>query len=159
MSSAYEDDQSLVDGSDNITIDNWKPRAKSLCIPKSEWRKKQINGNYNSEPGIDELKKIRMYLKRKYPDYQIMDAFGINCETLVAIKKGCYGPVDGISLDNQSKIYKEFERINKKIDRFIQALRFISDNFMEGSDSAKRMAFKTIIGINKKTEKENALLE
>ncbi len=154
-SRSYEFDPCSIDGSDKeVTLDNWKPTVRTESIPKSEWRKVQNAGNYNQQPGIDELKKINMYLKRKYPDHQIMDSFGISSETLVAIKRDCYGPVDGISLDNQSKIYKEFTRLDKKIDRFLEAFKFLADNFIDSKDSAKRMAFKTIIGDSKKRKKE-----
>ena len=95
---------------EEITLDNWKPSTQKKHIQKSEWREKQNNGDFNQSPGIDELYKINMYLKKKYPDSEIMDVFGITSETLVAIKRNCYDPIDGISLDNQSKIYKEFLR-------------------------------------------------
>lgn len=153
MQDSYEFDPCSIDGSDEISIDNWKPEMRVASVPKSEWRKIQNDGNYNQEPGIDELKKIQMYLKRKYPDHQIMDDFGINCETLKAIKGGRYSPVDGISLDNQSKIYKEFIRIDKKINKIFDALKFLADNVFDEKDSGKRMAFKALIELPRKKSK------
>ena len=129
---SYELDPCSIDGSDQeVTLDNWKPSVKTEKILKSEWRQKQNNGNYNQQSGIDELKKINMYLKRKCPDHQIIDYFGINCETLVAIKRKCYSPVDGIHLDNQNKIYKEFNSIHRKIERFLNAFMFLSENLFD----------------------------
>lgn len=157
MEGSYEFDPCTIDGSDKeeeVTLDSWKPSAKVTSLPKSEWRQKQNDGNFNQQPGIDELKKINMCLKRKYPDHQIMDAFGISCETLVAIKRGCYGPIDGISLDNQSKISKEFARIDKKLERFLDGFKFLADNVFESSESAKRMGLKACIGLKPKKEKE-----
>ena len=115
---SYEFDPCSVDGSDKeepVTLDNWKPKAKKKVIVQSEWRKNQIGDNFNQQPGIDELKKIYMFLKKKASDAEIMQTFGIAAETLVAIKKDKYSPVDGISLDNQSKIYKEFKALTEQI--------------------------------------------
>ena len=153
MSTAtYEFDPCTIDGSDKeVTLDNWKPSVKTESAPKSEWRQKQNDGKFNQDPGIDELKKITMYLKRKYPDHEIMTIFGISCETLVAIKRNCYSPVEGISLDNQSKIYKEFARLDKKLDLVMETLTVFSE-----SDSVKRKAFKEIFSPKKPKKKEKA---
>jgi hypothetical protein len=158
MSNSYYFDPCSVDGSDQdeVSLDNWRPSAKSKTVPKSQWRQEQIDGNYNQQPGLDELKKIHMYLKKKYPDHQIMDAFGISSETLVAIKRDCYSPVDGISLDNQSKIYKKFNQLDKKIEKIIEALQLLTEVFAP-KDTVKRMAFKTLVGKQKRvSSKEKA---
>jgi len=145
---SYEFDVCSVDGSDKeVTLDEWKPSVKDNSIQKSEWRKNQNNGDYDQQPGLDELKKINMYLKKDYPDSQIMDTFGISSETLVAIKRGCYDPIEGISLDNQIKIYKEFSRLNqkigklnRKIEQFQEVFRFIFEK-----DEEKRAFFEKIM--------------
>lgn len=158
MQTSYEFDPCTLDGSehdeDGVTLDNWKPRDKDNNLTKSQWRQVQNGCNYNQEPGLDEIKKINMYLGKKYPDHQIMDMFGIGAETLLAIKRGCYDPIDGISLDNQSKIYKEFARIQKKLDKTIDALKFIADNGFGKDDTVKRMMLKTIIGVRKSKPEE-----
>ena len=127
---SYEFDPCSIDGSDQeepVTLDNWKPSSKQPKIVASKWRQEQIDGNYNQQPGIDELQKIHMYLKKKASDSEIMNAFGISSETLVAIKKDKYDPVDGISLDNQSKIYKEFKRIEDRIDSLLRGINHIAE--------------------------------
>lgn len=129
IEASYEFDPCSVDGSDqeeSITLDNWKPTAQKPKIVPSKWREEQIGNNFNQEPGIDELHKINMYLKKNAPDSEIMKAFGVNAETLIAIKKGKYDPVDGISLDNQSKIYREFKRIEDKIASLLRGLNHIA---------------------------------
>ena len=147
----YEFDPCKIDGSDKeVTLDNWKPSAKTKNAPNSEWRQKQNDGKYNLQPGIDDLKKIMMYLKRKYPDHEIMNVFGISCETLVAIKRNCYSPIEGISLDNQSKIYNEFTHLDKKLEIVMNALIFLSENIFSLKDSAKCKSFKAIISTEKK---------
>ncbi len=115
---SYEFDPCEIDGSDkedDVTLDSWKPSVKKKVIVQSEWRKNQIGDNFNQQPGIDELKKIYSFLNKKASDADIMKTFGITAETLVAIKKDKYSPVDGISLDNQSKIYKEFKSLTDQI--------------------------------------------
>lgn len=157
MPTSYEFDPCTLDGSDKedeVTLDNWKPTERKPSLQKSQWRQDQNNGHCNLEPGIDELAKINMYVKKKYADSEIMSVFGINSETLVAIKRGCYSPVDGISLDNQSKIYKEFARIDKKLSTFLDAFKFIADNLFTDKESSKRLALQTILGVNKKKKKE-----
>lgn len=156
MKESYEFDPSSIDASleDDVTLDNWRPNGKVLRVPQSEWRKSQQKGTFNHEPGIDELKKINMYLKRKYPDHEIMEAFGITSETLVAVKRNCYSPVDGILLDNQSKIYREFTRIDKKLEKFLNALKFLADNVFDENDSAKKQSFKRMLGIRVKKVEE-----
>lgn len=118
-------DDSQYDEDEEVTLDNWKPTPKSDGIIQSKWRKKQIGNNFNQEPGLDELKKIKIHLKNKKSDSDIMQTFGINAETLVAIKRNKYCPVDGISLDNLSKIYAEFKVLENAISR----LQHSSDYF------------------------------
>lgn len=164
MEASYEFDPCSIDGSnleENVesTLESWKPRNKERpAVPKSEWRQQQIDGNYHQEPGIDEIKKIKMYLKKKYPDYQIMDAFGITSETLVAIKRDCYDPIDGISLDNQSKIYKEFQRIEKILSNMMNGVEYLSKHALQ--NEIHRLEFKVIISGERerqiKKEKEDA---
>lgn len=128
---SYDFDPCSIDGSDQedeeVTLDNWKPSEKKSKIVASKWRQEQIDGNYNQQPGLDELNKIHMYLMKKESDSDIMNAFGINAETLVAIKKDKYDPVDGISLDNQSKIYKEFNRLEDRIDSLLRGIDYIAE--------------------------------
>ena len=127
---SYEFDPDNINESDEDaeveTIDNWKPSVKKSTIEPSQWRQKQIDGNYNQLPGLDELQKIHMYIKKKASDADIMHTFGIAAETLIAIKKNNYDPIDGISLDNQSKIYKEFNRLNDKIASLLRGLNHMA---------------------------------
>lgn len=139
---SYEFDPCSIDGSDQEeeaeTLDNWKPSSKQTKIIASKWRQDQIGGNYNQQPGLDELKKIHMYLKKKASDADIMHAFGITADTLIAIKKNKYDPIDGISLDNQSKIYKEFKRLEDKIDSLLRGINHIGKiMFIDKEEEAK----------------------
>ncbi len=143
---SYEFDPCSIDGSDQeetVTLDNWKPSTNKPKIIPSKWRQDSIGNDFNQQPGIDELHKILMHLKRKVSDSDIMKAFGINAQTLVAIKKDKYDPVTGISLDNQSKIYKEFKRLENKIEKIMRGLNYIAEiMFIEKSDLTK---FKKIL--------------
>lgn len=156
METSYEFDPCTLDNENQVGIYQWTPRPKEERVPKSEWRKQQNNGDYNQQPGIDELRKIKFYLKRKFPDNQIMDSFGISAETLVAIKKDKYSPIDGIALDNQSKIYKEFTNIERRIDFIFDALKFIADNAFPSEDNVKRLAFKKLITAPFKKKKSSS---
>ena len=136
---SYEFDPCSVDGSDKqeeVSLDNWKPSLQKKAIVQSEWRKNQIGDNFNQQPGIDELKKIYMFLKRKASDAEIMQTFGVTAETLIAIKKDKYSPVDGISLDNQSKIYKEFKKLTDQISGLKHIIEVMT-NIMFVSKEAK----------------------
>lgn len=145
---SYEFDPCSIDGSDQEeeveTMDNWKPSIKQPKIVASQWRQDQIAGNYNQQPGLDELNKIHMYLKKKASDADIMHAFGINAETLIAIKKEKYDPIDGISLDNQSKIYKEFKRLEEKIESLLRGINHMGKiMFVDKEEMANfKKAFK-----------------
>lgn len=134
--SFYTFDPCSLDGSDEPTLDNWTPTQKKTII-QSEWRKTQIGSNFNQQPSLDDLKKINMYLKKKTKDTEIMDVFGINCETLSAIKKNKYCPVEGIDLDNLSKIQKEFQRLNKNIMKIQHALKYIAHKIFISEDELK----------------------
>ena len=149
MESSYEFDPCNIDGSDEeieeeVTLDNWKPTKEKPKIVPSKWRQEQIGKNYNQQPNIDDLKKIHMFLKKKASDADIMHAFGINAETLIAIKKDKYDPVDGISLDNQSKIYKEFKKLEEKIESLFRGINHIADiMFIEKKDRTEfKKSFK-----------------
>jgi len=137
---------------EHITLDNWKPREKLNTLIKSQWRKESNNGNYNQLPGLDEIRKIKMNIKKGKNDYEIMEVFGIDCETLIAIKKDKYHPVDGISLDNLSKIYKAFGLIEKKMTNIYQALNLLADNAFNENETSKRILFKSLIKVAKKKE-------
>jgi hypothetical protein len=110
-----------------VTLDSWKPRKFESKIIPSKWRLIQNKGNQNQMPGLDDLKKIQLHIKKKISDLEIMSVFAISAETLIAIKKDKYDPVDGISLDNQSKIYNEFKRIENKVDSILRAIEYMSD--------------------------------
>lgn len=127
---SYDFDPCSIDGSDQeepVTLDNWKPSTEKPKIIASKWREESIGNNFNQQPGLDELNKIHMYLKKKASDADIMKAFGITADTLIAIKKDKYDPIDGISLDNQSKIYKEFKRIEDKIESLLRGINYIAE--------------------------------
>lgn len=113
------------------TLDDWKPSIKKSVkeIVQSQWRKNQIAKNFNQRPGTDEVKKIKTYLKNgKGGDSEIMRVFGINAETLIAIKKGNYHPVDGI-LPERSLSRYQLERLEtlEKAVKFISDVLFIDD--------------------------------
>ncbi len=135
---------------EHITLDNWKPTTKINTMVKSQWRKEANGDHFDQKPGLDEIRKIKTHIKKSKKDYEIMEAFGIDCETLIAIKKDKYHPIDGISMDNLSKIYKAFGLIEKKITNLYQALNMLSDNAFDDKQTAQRMLFKSLIKVAKK---------
>lgn len=153
MERSYAFDPCSIDGSDQeeVTLDSWKPSVKKDNLVMSEWRQTQNANSHDLSPGIDELKKIAAYLKKKKSDSDIMKAFGISSETLVAIKRGCYSPVDGISLDNQSKIHKEFVRLQKNLDKLKDTLLFIGEIMF--TDDEMHKEFKKKLGLKPKKAK------
>ncbi len=157
ISQSYEFDPCTIDDGDqeDLSLDGWKPKPKVQKLVKSDWRQEQNERTKDTRPGLDEIGKIKAYLAKKHKDSEIMDAFGISSEILVAIKRDCYDAITGISLDNQSKIYKEFTSIHKKLDRAFEALRFIGDNVLDASDDFKKKAYKAILGPPKKKRKRH----
>lgn len=126
---SYDFDPCSIDGSDQEeeTIDTWKPKNHKKAIVQSEWRKNKIGKDFNQMPDLDDLRKIYMFMKKKVSDAEIMQTFGITAETLVSIKEDRYHPVDGIELSHLSKIYKEFDRLEEKIDKVMRGLKYIAD--------------------------------
>jgi len=125
----YEFDPAELDGSQDdleseVTLDNWKPTPKTHNFrTPSKWRNEMnCRGLGYMEPGLDEIHKIRVYLKNKISDLEIMDTFAINADTLSAIKNNRYDPVDGM-MENQNQVLqrkcdlleKRIEDIKKKI--------------------------------------------
>ena len=106
-------------------IDDWKPSEKPNGISQAEWRKKQIGTDYDQTPTLDDFKKIKMFLKKNHSDAEIMGVFGITANTLMAIKEDRYCPVDGIELDNLSKIYNEFQRVDKRANKLEVSLKYL----------------------------------
>jgi len=118
---SYEFDPCTVDGSqddEEVTLDTWKPTIRNNNFrTKSEWRQKQISeGLGYMNPGLDEIKKIRAYLKNRQSDIEIMEQFGINADTLFAIKMNRYDAVEGIIDDQVSLIFKQCNLLEKRID-------------------------------------------
>lgn len=111
-------DNSQHDKEEEVTLDNWKPSEKRPVFRiKSEWRQKQLSEGFGyMNPGIDEIKKIRTYLKNKQSDIEILDQFGINADTLFAIKMNRYDPVEGIIDDQVSLIFTKTNTLEKRIE-------------------------------------------
>lgn len=156
---SYEFDPCTIDGSDESTdgfqsIDDWKPSITKRRIPRSQWREAQNQGRFDLKPGLDDLRKIEGFIKKKYDDYDVMEVFGINAETLIAIKHGNYDPLDGISLDNQSKIYREFKKVERDIQKISYALTMIADIFTDSLPSLSVDNFKMAIGYHSIKKKE-----
>lgn len=64
-----------------------------------------------------------------------MRVFGINAETLVAIKKGRYCPVEGIALDNLSKIHAEFNRLDNALTKVRRGIEYLAETlFIDKKD-------------------------
>jgi len=160
----YEFDPCSLDDHDEddeefVSIDTWKPHVKKPKLVQSNWRKELIGNNFNQEPNHDDLIKIQHYLKKKFADSEIMTAFGISAEILVAIKKGKYDPLDGIALDTLSKIHYEFDRLQEKIDKIIRGMHYISreifvdKNKMQAYKASLKKPLKEKVGRPKKQDK------
>jgi hypothetical protein len=124
----YEFDPEIFDADtedDFESIDNWKPSEKSKKLITSEWRKNRIGNDFNQQPDLDDLIKIKSFLKKGYPDFEIMENFGINSEVLSAIKKNNYCAVEGIKLDNLTKIFNEFKKIENSISKNNLSIKYI----------------------------------
>lgn len=100
---------------DHVSIHDWKPSFSKGWIIQSDWRKRKIGNDFNQQPGFDDLQKIERYIRKKYPDSEIMQSFGISAETLTAIKGKRYCPIEGISNDNLSKIHEKFKKVQANI--------------------------------------------
>lgn len=157
---SYEFDPCSIDEShkeEKITLDNWKPRPKADEIIKSEWRQKQIGTNFNQEPGLDELKKIQVYLKKKKKDSDIMSTFGISAETLVAIKKNKYCPIDGISMDSLSKIYAEFKVLGDAILKLKRSSEYVAKTLFTKKADLKK--YKDFCNASRGAKQKNTNIE
>jgi len=141
MENSYEFDPCSIEENnedEEVSLDNWKPRKKEKTIIQSEWRKNQIGNDFNQQPGLDDLNKIQMYLKKNRPDAEIMKAFGVSAEMLVAIKKENYSPVEGISCDNLSKIQNEFKKINKTIMQLKRGVDYITKAIFQNKNELNK---------------------
>jgi hypothetical protein len=126
-------------------LDDWKPALKKDSLTQSQWRKTQIADNYHQQPGLDEIRKIQRHIESDQNHHDIMKAFGIDAKTLLAIKDNRYSPVEGIKLDNLSKIYKGFESLEKRFDCLYLALNLLADNVFAGKNDQLRLKFKSLI--------------
>lgn len=79
---------------DKITLDNWTPTFKKRDIIPSKWRKEQVGYNKFYKPTLDDLRKIKMYIKRGVADNEITKAFCISQKRLDEIKNNEYSPVN-----------------------------------------------------------------
>ncbi len=142
----YEFDPCEIDGSnedgdeneEEVSLDNWQPIIVRKKIVQSNWRKDQIKNNFNQQPSLDDVRKIHAYLNKETPDSEILEAFGITSETLVAIKKDKYCPVDGIKFDTLTKIYKHFDFLERKLKYLSRANKYISKLIFMDETSLKK---------------------
>lgn len=132
----YEFDPCSIDGSDQlededeVSLDNWKPSPKSQIYRQpSKWRQESNAQGYGyMEPGIDEIKKIRAYLKNKTNDIEIMRQFAINADTLFAIKTNRYDPIEGIIKNQTDVLFKKLELLEKQTRGCQLHLQNIAEN-------------------------------
>jgi hypothetical protein len=117
-----------------ISDANIETIEKKKVVP-SNWRTKRNAGNFNIEPGFDDLKHINRYIKKGAPDFEIMEAFGLSARTMQAIRENRYSSVDGISQDNIKKIQQEFLYINKQVTMLTKALTKLVDTIFIDKDS------------------------
>jgi hypothetical protein len=118
---------------DEVTLDTWKPSTPEKKLIPSKWRQEQMGNNYNQDVGGDELKKIKSALNKKFPDHEIMQAYGISAQTLVDIKEGRINPHAGITRGTLNTV-NEFDEINsilKKISAVQARLYGINCAFRE----------------------------
>lgn len=87
----------------DITLDSFECKPKYRHVPDSEWRKDRNNESFDLLPGLDDLRKIKRYINQEYPDCEIMQVFGLNADTFLAIKYEFYCPVQGILEEYRSR--------------------------------------------------------
>ena len=119
--------------SDEISMDDWKPNIPEKKLIQSKWRKETIGDNYNQDVGLDELRKINVAIKKKFPDHEILKAYGITAETLVRIKEGKLNPETGntrgkLDMDNN---FDEMLAMRKKISVLQTRIYGITSTFKE----------------------------
>lgn len=137
-SSLDREDENREDVSEEITLDDWKPRKKGNKLIKSDWRRKQNGNDHNLQPSFDDVKKIKVYLQKRYPDIEIMEAFAISGDTLVAIKKDKYCPVEGILFDDLELVFDEIKNIKSAIKKLQKETSYIATNFFNDPDELKK---------------------
>ena len=135
-----------------ITLDNWKPKPKEYTLIPSKWRQEQNSNNFNQEVGRDEIKKIQSALRKKYPDHEIMKAFGINAQTLVGIKDGSIKAEEGKTRGHISM--SEFN----EIEDVLKTIKKIESKFF-GINCAFRELAKILYGDKEQQKLFLALLE
>lgn len=129
---SYEFDPCSIDGSnkeeDGVTLDNWTPPKKEkLYRQPSKWRTEKNDAAYGyMEPGVDEIKKIRAYLRNRTKDIEIMKQFAINADTLFAIKTNRFDPVEGIIKNQTDVLYKKQEILDKRLETCQKQIKAIT---------------------------------
>jgi hypothetical protein len=100
-----------------VTLDNWKPpyRPKQF-MPKSNWRKFVVEDYNPGRPGLDDLRKIRLYLKKGASRTDIMQAFNIKRTVLAHIICDLYCPVDGC-IESPNERRRRLARIKAHLDK------------------------------------------
>jgi hypothetical protein len=120
-----------------VSLDDWKPSEKpKKKLIQSEWRKNKIQEDCNQDPGLDDFRKIKSAIKKGCNDHEIMINYGINAETIVAIKQDIYNPARGArhfhsyDLDlvkDGTKMFLEFQKIQDECYGIMQAMHFLND--------------------------------
>lgn len=155
MTFSYDFDSCALNNSnenDELTLDNWNPSSKQKKMIQPQWRKDQIGTNFNQQPGLDDVKKIKIFVKKKIPDFEIMHYFGINSETLAAIKQGKYCPAEGILINDLETMGKELKRINEILIKARRANDYIAQVlFIDNKDYKDYVDYCD----NKKTNDKN----
>ncbi len=135
-----------------IKLDEWKPEAKGRpSLVPSKWREESINGNFNQEPGLSDLRKIKFAIKRKYPDHEVMQAFGLNAETLVSIKTESYSAAEGlrhfypkdIVIGKELKMNLELQKLEDVVKGILAAVDYMGDVLF--IDKKQRKEFKDVL--------------
>jgi hypothetical protein len=140
---------------ENTSIDDWKPRKKYKGLCMSEWRELQNNGDFDRNPSLDDLRKIKSHLNKNCPDADILKMYGINAETLIAIKRNYFCPVDGIKNDFETKFFNKYKYLEESIRKIKNSLDFLGDHIFEDEKIRKNFRKKAGI-IYRSPEKDKA---
>jgi len=94
-----------------VTLDSWKPSYEAPSLVCSKWRKAQNQNDYHVPPTLSDIPKIKKYIAKNVPDFEIMHSFHMDAKTMSAIHEDRYDAAEGIIAEKPYQVRQKIEKL------------------------------------------------
>lgn len=98
-----------------VTLDTWEPKHIPPILICSKWRKDQNKRDFHVPPTLSDMPKIKKYIAKNVPDYEIMHSFHMDARTMTAIHENRYDAAEGIISERPYQVKEKIDKLDNKL--------------------------------------------